>query len=243
MNTHNKHKTPSKTAQQTSKVYVMALGDSITFGFPNHYRGALGSIARANGSDLVFRGYYTDAIGDLSGSNNNPFPSQNTAVSGITALTVATTGLIPIWVEAANPDVVLMHLGTNDCWTGLAPTDTIVYLSSIIDQLRAFNPNVIIFAAQIIPIGAGLPVGVQNAIELNKLIKSQLPLKSTDDSPLYIVDQTDGFDPVQDLLTDYLHPTVNGSVKMALKWFTAMQNAGLCPPPHQNPVTNKHWEK
>src|SRR5205823_4571176 len=53
---------------------------------------------------------------------------------------------------AARPDVVLMHLGTNDMWGGSIPVDTVLAAyTKLIGQMRAENPDMKIVVAQIIP--------------------------------------------------------------------------------------------
>jgi lysophospholipase L1-like esterase len=224
-----KHNHPIASATTTRK-YVMALGDSITYGFPYHYRVALGRMARANGSDLVFRGFYTDDLYDV-GVNNNPYPSQRSAISGITA-DLVDTNYITSWVTQAQPDVVLMHLGTNDCRGLVNPNITMTHLISIIEKMRTVMPNVIIFAAQIIPVDPvyQIPEVLQLIIQLNALIKEQLQAMSTLESPIHIVDQFTGFDATFGVDTwDGLHPSqVSGCEKMAKKWLEAMQAQELC---------------
>src|SRR4029450_4897378 len=53
------------------------------------------------------------------------------------------------WVEAADPDIVLLHIGTNDIRQGFGPQNPIDDIANIISILRDVNPNVKILLAQI----------------------------------------------------------------------------------------------
>ena len=120
------------------------------------------------------------------------------------------------WAPAARPDVVLVHLGTNDFGgdPGVVPGN----LSAIIDELRKANPDVVVFLARIIP-SRGIPA--ERLAAVNDSIERMGRAKSTERSPVLIVDQTTGFDPGVDTY-DGTHPNEPGEKKMAEKWFRAI---------------------
>jgi hypothetical protein len=59
------------------------------------------------------------------------------------------TDQLPPWLAAAKPDVVLMHLGTNDMWGGYIPlADKLSAFTKLVGQMRAANPAMKIVVAQ-----------------------------------------------------------------------------------------------
>ncbi len=121
----------------------------------------------------------------------------------------------------ALPDVVLLHLGTNDMLQGQTVSSTLDELRGVVAILRARNPAVRILLARLIPTA-------QNYwSELNGGIASLVAELCTPVSPVMLVDQESGFDGNVDTY-DGIHPNDTGEGKMAQKWFAAIQtiNAG-----------------
>jgi lysophospholipase L1-like esterase len=129
----------------------------------------------------------------------------------------------------AQPNVVLMHFGTNDVWNGRAPADILSGYSQVVDAARAANPNVVILVAQIIPMNvteatctgctcAGCPTAVP---ALDQQIVGWAAGKSSAASPVVVVDQLTGYDATADN-RDGVHPNEQGSQKIADRWFAAL---------------------
>ena len=121
------------------------------------------------------------------------------------------------------PDMVLMHLGTNDLGHGHAISQIKSDLEALIDKFRASNPQVVILLAQITPCNAAT-VGAwcNNVAGLNAVIPSIAADKSTADSPVLIVDQYDGFDAAVDTI-DGTHADSSGNQKLAARWMAAIR--------------------
>jgi lysophospholipase L1-like esterase len=125
------------------------------------------------------------------------------------------------WAEQAAPDIVLLHLGTNDILQMQDNKDTVVELRQIILVLRKHNPRVEILLAQLIPL-AGTTANVQ-VQKLNGLLPDMAQSITTDDSPVHIVNQYEGFDAFKDT-NDGIHPNESGIVKMAQRWHEALSD-------------------
>ena len=134
---------------------------------------------------------------------------------------------LPRWSSANRADIALMHFGTNDVWNGRPPAQILEAYTAVIGSLRAAQPSVIAFVAQIIPLR---PQGCSDcearAAALNREIPAWAARLSTAHSPIYVVDQARGFDPVTDT-NDGVHPNQRGAQKMADAWSTALTTRGL----------------
>ena len=126
-------------------------------------------------------------------------------------------GKLDEWAPTYQPDIVLVHLGTNDAIQFQNPVATIGELELVIDTLRVTNPNVAILIAQLIPSSNG---AVNAQIDLLNALIPDLADESTPDSPVIIVDHNTGFD--LQWLDDLYHPDATGQAFMAQQWFDAL---------------------
>jgi lysophospholipase L1-like esterase len=51
------------------------------------------------------------------------------------------------WLSSAGPDVVMMHLGTNDVWSNLSPSEILAAYSSMVDWMRESKKTMKILAS------------------------------------------------------------------------------------------------
>lgn len=134
---------------------------------------------------------------------------------------------IDTWAGSYQPDIVLLHLGHNDIFYANSVQSTINELEHIIDILRRHNPSVTVLLAQLIPIHPQ-STSIQ---ELNAKIPELAESKSTDTSPVIVVNQWEGFDAKADTY-DGVHPDELGEEKMATRWFEAIVKILKKPPGH-----------
>ena len=193
-------------------IRIMPLGDSITHTFHGH-----ASWRYLLFKDLEALGYNVDFVG-----------SQNTGFLGATlysdfdpdheghwgARADQSLGMLSTWLPAANPDIVLIHLGHNDLGQGQTPDSTSGEIWNIIQTCRLQNPNVVVLVAKIIPAMASWKPKQE---ELNNLLADIVVLGTTTQSPLHIVDQWTGFIP-QIHTYDGVHPNTIGERMMAGRW-------------------------
>jgi len=119
------------------------------------------------------------------------------------------------WASTYRPDVVLLHIGTNDIRQGVSPNVAANNVAGIIDILRSIVPNVKIVVAQIIPCGDADP-NLINAF--NQLIPNIASQKNNANSRVVVADQFSGFSLATDS-DDNLHPNDSGDQKMADRWY------------------------
>jgi lysophospholipase L1-like esterase len=147
------------------------------------------------------------------------YDGDNEGHGGILATNMANQNQLPAWLSATNPDIVLMHLGTNDVWSSIATNTILSAYSTLVDQMRANNPSMKILVAQIIPMNpSSCSTCAQGVINLNAAIPAWASSKTTAQSPIIVVDQWTGFDDSTDT-ADGVHPNDSGNQKMANKWY------------------------
>jgi lysophospholipase L1-like esterase len=122
---------------------------------------------------------------------------------------------------AARPEVVLLHLGTNDIFAEQPNDQTAAEVGQIIDRLRAANPSVTVLLARIIPSQFFVPPAQQ---DLNTKLSALAAAKTTPQSPVIVVDQATGFNAFSDTY-DGVHPNESGEKKMAERWMAAIRSA------------------
>lgn len=212
-------------------IKIMSLGDSITAGHTyQNYRKPLQRMLKDSGNDVNFVGLYMDNFNEAYLDK----PSFYSAIWGIRADTI-NLYYIKSWMENANPDVILLHIGTNDLWQGRTVGATVDSLSSMIDKIRDENPTVVIFLAQIIKMNN--PLVNENILQYNNEIETLIENKSTFQSPIYLVDQNDGFD-LSIMSYDGVHPNIIGDEFMAKNWYEALIQTNVCEAPNEPISTN-----
>jgi lysophospholipase L1-like esterase len=124
------------------------------------------------------------------------------------------------WLVDYTPDLVLIHLGTNDAFAERGNAAVMGDLTSIVELLRADNPHVHVHLAKIIPLvyprkGGGTYDDIVQGYNLG--IAELAARLHTPSSPIVLVDQYEGFDGEKDTY-DLVHPNASGDEKMATKW-------------------------
>ncbi|MEW1718309.1 cellulose binding domain-containing protein [Streptomyces sp. NPDC093109] len=207
---------PGSTASAAADpVRIMPLGDSIT-GSPGCWRAVLRN-------RLQNAGYTPEFVGTLGpqgcaqGSDGN-----NEGHGGYLATNVADQNLLPGWLSATRPDIVVMHFGTNDVWSSISPDRILAAFDTLVDQMRASNPDMKILVAQIIPMNpSGCAECAQRAVAFNARIPAWAAGRTTARSPVTAVDQWTGFNTATDTY-DGVHPNSSGDDKMAARWYPAL---------------------
>jgi lysophospholipase L1-like esterase len=219
---------PAQSA--TAPVRIMPLGDSITAS-PGCWRAILWHDLQTNGYTNV------DFVGSVLGNGCNygySYDPDNEGHAGYLATNIANQNQLPGWLSAAKPDIVLMHLGTNDVWSSL-PTNTILAAyTKLVGQMRAGNPSMKILVAQILPMNpSGCGTCSSGVVALDQAIPGWAAGLTTTQSPIIVVDQYTGFNDATDTIGDGVHPNDTGFQKMAARWYPPLAQVlnGLNPQP------------
>ncbi len=193
---------------------IMALGDSIT-GSPGCWRALLWQMLPAAKVDFV---------GTLPPQGCGfTYDGENEGHGGFLATGIVRDNQLPGWLSATRPDIVLMHLGTNDVWNNIPASTILDAYTTLLGQMRASNPATKLIVAQIIPMNpANCAACGQRVVALNNAIPAWAQAHSTTASPITVVDQWTGFDTAADT-TDGVHPNSStGIQKMAGRWYPAL---------------------
>jgi len=200
--------TCSEAQTQTTK--IMPLGDSITESVTTFasYRYWLWKSLEQAGYDVDFVGSRTGVL--LGPPRFEDFDQDHEGHTGFR--TDQILAQVHGWAEDADPDIVLIHLGTNDLWQGRAPEDVLDDIRSVIGELRDVNPEVVILLAKIIP---------STAFEVRPLNRGLHRIAVElwrPRSPVHSVDQWYGFKASMDTW-DGVHPDEDGEKKIAARFF------------------------
>ncbi|GAB3526052.1 hypothetical protein GCM10027443_00820 [Pontibacter brevis] len=148
----------------------------------------------------------------------------------------ASEGKLADWLQGYTPDVVLLHIGSNDMFQSQSVSSTVGDIREVVRILRQDNPEVTILLAKLFPAQES-KVGTTVVNNLN-LLNEEIPglvqeLNSTS-SPVLLVDQNTGFDPTPGADTyDGIHPNERGARAMAENWYNVLKtvlNSYTTPP-------------
>jgi hypothetical protein len=207
---------------------IMIVGDSISAG-PGCYKMYLRAELNANGyTNNDFVGEYTD---DCGGGVMHSARSCTTALDytqpTFTLREDCGGGTFPglaALMATHQPDLVMLQLGVNDVWNGLGTEAILANYSTLVQQARAQNPDVVIAVAQIQrirPTADGDPVYVR-AEQLIGAVPAWALAESQPTSPVFVADLWTNSDTAQTL--DGVHPDDAGAQRMGHNWFEALED-------------------
>ncbi|MFJ5997494.1 ricin-type beta-trefoil lectin domain protein [Streptomyces sp. NPDC092370] len=203
---------PASAASDTP-LRVLPLGDSITWGVGsstgNGYRGPLWNRLAADGHPLDFVG--TERSGSMSDNDNQGHPGYK--IHQVAALTDAS-------LTRYRPNVVTLHIGTNDLNESYQVSTATARLRSLVGQITAAAPDATVLVASLVVSTSGseeqyraaynqaIPQIVRDAQSAGKRVAY------VDMSSLTTAD-----------LVDALHPNDSGFQKMADAFHRGIRSA------------------
>ena len=121
-----------------------------------------------------------------------------------------------------DPDIVLLHIGSNDMKTDSVDS-TIAEIDQIISLIHQHNDSVVVLVANLIPwMRDDARTKVQ---QLGTRIESYVAQLSS--SNVHLVDVRSGF--TANMLSDQIHPNATGEAHIADAFFDVYDSKGLCP--------------
>lgn len=208
---------------------IMIVGDSIAAG-PGCYKRYLLAELNNNGyTNFDFVGEYTDDCGGgVMHSARSCSTAQQYTMPTFTLPNCTPAGPYPGMASLMaehQPDLVMLQLGVNDVWNGMAIETILGSYSTLIQQARAENPNVVLAVAQIQkiePRDAGGAATFARAQQLIEAVPAWAAAQSQPESPVFVADLWTNSEVAQ--TSDGVHPTDPGSMRMAQNWFAALRN-------------------
>ncbi|KAF2204680.1 SGNH hydrolase [Delitschia confertaspora ATCC 74209] len=158
------------------------------------------------------------------GANFKGYDGENEGHAGALATDYAKNKNLTGWLKDAKPDIVLMHVGTNDIIQGRKTEEILDAYSKLVDEMRGSTKNMKILISTLIPISPDkfpdrdVPSGIK---DLNSHMFDWAKKKSTKESPILIVDNYKGFDVAKDT-RDGEHTNASGDEKMATKFYDGL---------------------
>ena len=214
---------------------ILPLGDSITWGinYGGGYRIKLFTHTTTDQKNVTFIGYDTGNPPDSTalaklGSSSSKWVGKHEGHSGwtiqqdddlVTGKSTANNDGVNYTgkkvVADFGPNIVLVHLGTNDLNLGQA-SGAPDRLGTLIDHIVAAAPDALVVVAKIIP----LPSQAAAVTTFNNAIPGVVKQRADAGKHVIVVDQ---FSALTSSDMDQVHPFESGYEKMAVVWYNAIK--------------------
>ncbi|MFO7658792.1 MAG: putative Ig domain-containing protein [Bacteroidales bacterium] len=234
-------------AQQPLK--ILPLGNSITYGSregstgdPGYfvgYRYKLFQLLNQAGYNFDFIGHHSSGYSVFADANNGGFAG----IKDNELATVMQTGIDPRnpttitpgpYLNYISPDIILLHIGTNDVagglWTNPAPIGDI--LNAVDNYELSSGKSVLVIVAKIISFKStfGDCNDHANVSDYNFQLTTLVNNRISSGDKLILVDMQCGAGiHYNNDMADDLHPNTSGDDKMGLKWFEVIDNINSAP--------------
>ena len=199
------------TADPQGGLRLMPLGDSITDGYtvPGAYRTRLWQRAAADGR-----------VNDFVGSQvNGPPELGDHDHEGHTGWRIdEVDAQVKQWVRAADPQTVLLHIGTNDLNQDFDLANAPARLAELITHVTEAAPEAEVFVADVIPMAD--PEWEKRVRAFNAEVPGLVQRLADTGKRVHFVPMHDTL--TLDDLADGVHPDATGYAKMGDRWYEAL---------------------
>lgn len=219
-------------ASVSAQTRLLPLGDSITNGGQAH-----ASWRYALHEQLTTGGFAIDMVGTQSAIFGGDPPNLAWYPGYLTTFdrdheghwgwrTDQILAIAGATATVTQPDIVLMHLGTNDLGqlgaAGVTTADA--NLRAIVADLRAARPGVTVLLAEIVPIGPGTAYfsNAGQVVPFNAVVRQIATDLDLPGARVLAVDLNGGYDLGTMMQGDGLHPNLTGEAWMAARWSAAL---------------------
>lgn len=207
----------SPVSAQTTDLRIMPLGDSITYG--EQSTGNVG-FRRSLYQSLTGAGYSANFVGSLANGSPADFDRDHEGHSGWRADQIRDS--LTAWLNLNPPDVIMLHIGTNDISKNQGTAGTAAEIGQILDLIdtwEGLNHEVWVVLARIINRNDDKS-GITT--ELNGLIQTLADTRIAAGDRIVVVDMESALTYPGDL-ADIVHPNDSGYGKMAAVWLAAVE--------------------
>ncbi|PVH86852.1 carbohydrate esterase family 3 protein [Cadophora sp. DSE1049] len=192
---------------------ILTLGASIAYGYPSTSGNGFRNSVR---NKLVWDGNLVNMVGTVKAGSMADNDME--AWGGYLISEVAAKAENSIKFQ---PNLILLHVGTNDMIHGIDVANAHNRLATLIDRLFATIPGVTILASTL------LPTSVEQA--RGKIFNANLPAmvktRQAAGKKILLVDMSSSFFSMADITADGIHPTDAGYEKMAAVWYQGISAA------------------
>lgn len=215
---------------QERPIYILAVGDSITQGGkrdrPEYtYRLPLQMLLHQNNIDYDFIGSRQKGLHDDASwpdvAQNVPFDPDHEGYYGNKTQVACQKVKTAFSGYQSMPDMVLIHLGTNDQKHGDFERNVGEPLRDFINFLRVKNPEVVVLLGHL-NFQQSDPV-----LKIRSIVEEIAKDMNSEKSPIRTVHHYKNWtaepDKVYTDTFDWAHPNLKGQEKMALNWYAAMK--------------------
>ncbi|MEZ0387988.1 MAG: GDSL-type esterase/lipase family protein, partial [Verrucomicrobium sp.] len=204
----------SPLSAQAPPVRIMPLGDSITFGssVPGGYRNKLYQL-------LTTAGYSVDFVGTQTGNGVASLPDPDHQGHGGWRIDELDTNLVGWLSQIADPDVVLVHIGTNDFGQNFSTSTAINRLDGLITKIATLRPFAHIIVTNLMERGEPANTKIQN--EFNPFVQARVDAQAALGRRVTFLNMRAAV-PLAEM-PDNLHPGQAGYDHMADAWAPAIQ--------------------
>lgn len=204
---------PSQARANSVRVKIMPLGDSITYGVGS---AAGGGYRLPLWNDLHARGMAVDFVGS---QQNGPasFDRHNEGHPGWKIDQISAK--VVNWLRTYQPQIILLHIGTNDFIKNDDPAQAPARLSHLIDLITTTLPNATLIVAQIIPLPRSAKLNAE-VVTYNAAIPALIRADQARRKHVQYVDLYHAVPP--NLLPDHIHPNEAAYALMAKVWLNAL---------------------
>ncbi len=203
-------------ASAQTMIRVLPLGDSITYGSGGTanlggYRGTLYTL-------LTNAGYNVDYVGSQT-ANSSGIPDMDHEGYGGWNIGQIDANIAAWFASFADPDVILLHIGTNDFGQNLDTVNAINRLDALITKMATLRPNAHIIVTNLMARGEPQNAAIQ--AQFNPFVQDKVNAQAALGRLVTFLDMRAAC-PITDM-PDSLHPNQTGYDKMAAAWLPAIQ--------------------
>ena len=214
----------------STPVMIMPLGDSITDGYdaslPINTPDYRVAYRQKLYLDLIANGYNVNFVGSLKSGllatpsfdiyhEGHPGWRTDQILNGNTSYPLE--GKLSDWLAAYQPEIILLHIGTNDISSN---NESAQEVAALLNEIDFYNEDITGILARIISRTDGK---AQQTTDFNNAVEAMATSRIANGDKIIMVDQESALDYVDDM-SGPLHPNILGYNKMADVWFSALQN-------------------
>jgi len=196
-------------------IRILPLGDSITYGsdVPGGYRLPLYQL-------LTNAGFNVDFLGTQTNNSAPALPDPNHEGHIGWRIDQIDSSILGVFGQIADPDIILLLIGTNDYRQGYDTAHATNRLEALIVKMATNRPFARIVVANLTH--RNEPYNTQIQQTFNPFVPGIVARQAALGRQVYFTDMYSAIPPSD--FADVVHPNAVGYAKMATNWFTAITN-------------------